>query len=198
MTVSFQTILDKLNFKQVEFLSEIYDLNYEGHPLMYYILDSFDKDFSTFEDNSENDTFGFQEILLDITREDSSNIVRLIDLMVSLNTIKVNLISEVEEPIKVDIPTPIEPATIVIDNSEVMDFLKKTYNEITELKQENEYNNQTYITLPEIAKLTRMSEQALRGKLFDPSLLYPFRKKKSGTTIILKKTEVIKWFDANF
>ena len=57
MDYSFQDILDRLPLNQLEFLSSVYDFNYEGMPLINYILEMFDNDFSTFEENSIYDTF---------------------------------------------------------------------------------------------------------------------------------------------
>ena len=168
----FNEILNNLSFEQQETLISIYNESNECMLLVYYLISIFDKEIDT----NENELFNLQETLISFINEDMSNILKIVDLFLEFGSI-----SE-------------KQGHIDLNHTEVMKAILNLQNGITKLhKQEEEY-----LTIQEISELIKMSVADLRIKLFDPSLLYPFKKRKSGTKIVLKKKEVMKWRDANF
>jgi len=167
----FNEILNNLSFEQQNTLIDIYNESDDCILLVYYLIDIFNNE----RESNENELFNLQETLTSLLNEDMSNIIRVVDLFLKLGSIRE------------------KQGSIDLNHTEVMEAILNLQNGITKLhKQEEEY-----LTIQEISALLKMSVADLRIKLFDPALLYPFKKNKSGTKIVLKKKEVIKWRDAN-
>ena len=168
----FDEILNNLSHEQQNTLINIYNESNECLLFVYYLISIFDADM----ESNENEIFNLQETLVSIINEDRSNIIAVIDLFLELGSIR-------EKQGNKD-----------LNHTEVMKAILNLKKDMTKLhKQEEEY-----LTIQEISELIKMSVADLRIKLFDPSLLYNFKKKKSGAKIVLKKKDVIKWKDANF
>lgn len=168
----FNEILKNLLFEQQKTLVSIYDESNQCLSLVYYLITIFDKDMET----NENELFNLQETLSSFINKDMSNIIKVVDLFLELGSIRE------------------KQGNIDLNHTEVMEAILNLKKDMKKLnKQEEEY-----LTIEEISEFIKMSVADLRLKLFDPSMLYPFKRKKSGTKIVLKKKEVIKWRDANF
>lgn len=167
----FEEILNNLSFEQQNTLIDIYNESNECMLLVYYLITIFDKDM----ESNENELFNLQETLTSLLNTDMSNIIRVVDLFLELGSIR-------EKQGNKD-----------LNHTEVMDAILNLQNGMIKLHKQKE----EYLTIQEISALVKMSVADLRIKLFDPSLRYPFKKRKSGTKIVLKKKEVMKWRDAN-
>jgi len=174
------TIFNKLEREDKTFLISIYEETGDNNArfqLGYYLCSVFDSDFTTFEEScySTVELTELGTILKVLAEKDTLNIIRLMDLVMALQGLKEEL----------DIPN------IEMNHDEVMTALN-------ELKKETEKSNEEYITIADIATLLKKSKETLYKELFDPSLLNPFKRKENAKKIVLKKKDVIKWFDSNF
>ena len=180
-------IFNKLRDEQLDFLLTIYDEtanNFARFPLGYYICMIFDKDFAKLENccSSEVEQKELNEILRIVAEKDTMNIIRLMDLSMALKEIKEQLsITDID-----------------FNHNELMAALYELKKETADLKHETKKSNDEYMNINEIADFTKKSVETLRTALYDQKLLNPFVKKEKGTTITLKKKDVIKWMDSNF
>ncbi|MDQ7061918.1 MAG: hypothetical protein Q9M43_12680 [Sulfurimonas sp.] len=184
---NINNIFNQLPDKQLDFLLEVYDEtadNFARFSLGYYLCLIFDKNFTTFENScySELEQKELIETLQILSEKNTMNIIRLIDLSMALKEIKEQLsITDID-----------------FNHNELMAALDELKNETADLKHETKKSNDEYLNIDEISELTKKSVDTLRIALYDQALLNPFVKKKKGTTITLKKKDIIKWMDSNF
>ncbi len=208
--LEFDEIIEKLPINQRQFFREICEKDFEGMKLEYYFMELIDDNFLTFTENSDFNVFYLQQILVPLIKDDPSNIVKIIDLILTISSLKdkydVEPIANDENTIEdfQDAPT-ISPETILkrkVKKSKEQTTEAQYIYEPVEIAQDiyslkNQLHKKELLDIGEIAEFTKISIDIIESKLFDQTLLYPFDKNKKGIQTSFKRTDIIKWFNIN-
>jgi len=208
--LEFDEIIERLPISQRQFFREVCEKDFEGMKLEYYFMELTGDDFLTFMEDSDFSVFHLQQILVPLIKDDPSNIVKIIDLVLTISSLKdkydAEPLTDSEDSIEdfQDAPT-ISPKAIL--KRKTKKSKKKTEEaqyiyEPVELSQDvytlkNQLHKKELLDIREVAEFTKISVDIIESKLFDQTLLYPFDKKKKGIQTSFKRTDIVSWFNIN-
>ena len=203
--LEFEEIIERLPINQRQFFREICEKDFEGMKLEYYFMELTGDSFSTFKEDSDFNIFHLQQILIPLIKDNPSNIVKIIDLILTLSSLKNNNIEPLvdsEDSIQnfQDTPKPAPKVKLKVKKEQIQEpqYIYEPVefsNDVYSLK--NQLHKKEYLDIPEVAEFTKISVDIIEAKLFDQTLLYPFDKNKKGVQTSFKRTDIVKWFNIN-